>query len=375
MEVRAMNQGVSPRRSEAFDLSRDMMCTADADGYFTSLNVAWERCLGWTRGELMGRRFIEFVHPDDVKATLKVCERVGERDFELASFENRYLTRCGEWRWLRWTARSDGQTWHAVAFEVSDRKQTEAYIEEARNEGRLLAYAQPIVDLGSGSVTLHELLVRMRGPNGNGADGVIAPDDFLPQAERFGLVWPIDEWMIGRAVALAKLGHRVAVNISAQTLGDPSLTGGLVETLRSAGFDAEKLMIEITETAAIENLAAARAFGSQIAGIGCALALDDFGTGFGSFDYLRALQAQYLKIDRSHSADLSRDPTDLRLVRSIVAIARQFGHRTIAEGVESAGVMDVLRAEGVDYAQGYFVGRPRPVEVELSRAHSGCSHH
>jgi PAS domain S-box-containing protein len=353
-----------PHEAAAFDLSRDMMCTADADGYFTSLNAAWERCLGWTREELMGRRFIEFVHPDDVEATLQVSARAGERDFELASFENRYRTKTGDWRWLRWTARSDGQTWHAVAYEVSDRKQTEAYIHDALNEDRLLVYAQPIVDLGSAKVTRHELLVRMRGPNDS--DDVLAPGDFLPQAERFGLVWPIDEWMVGQAVRIAKLGHCVAVNVSAQTLGDPSLTGELAGTLRTVGVDAENLIFEITETAAVENLAAARTFSAQIAGIGCALALDDFGTGFASFDYLRTLPVQYLKIDRSHIADLSHDSTDRRLVRSMISIAKQFGQRTIAEGVESAAVMDVLRAEGVDYAQGYFVGRPRPVELELA---------
>ena len=146
----------------------------------------------------------------------------------------------------------------------------------------------------------------------------------------------------------------------------PCSLAELAGTLRTVGGDAENLMVEITETAAVENLGAARTFSEQIAVIGCALSLDDFGTGFGSFDYLRTLPVQYLKIDRSHVADLSHNSTDRRLLRSIISIAKQFGQRTIAEGVERAAVLDVLRAEGVDYVQGYFVGRPRPIELELA---------
>jgi EAL domain-containing protein (putative c-di-GMP-specific phosphodiesterase class I) len=156
------------------------------------------------------------------------------------------------------------------------------------------------------------------------------------------------------------------VNVSAQTLGDLSLTRTLARALRSVQVDAENLVFEITETAAVENIDVAIAFSRRLERLGCSLALDDFGTGFGSFSYLKALTVRYLKLDRSYVTNLADDSTDRGVVRSIVGLARHLGQLTIAEGVESATAMDVLRAEGVDYAQGYFVGRPGPVELALA---------
>src|SRR5436189_2478728 len=108
-----------------FDMSRDLLCTADSHGYFTSLNFGWERLLGWSREELMERPFIDFVHPDDIERTAEQAARVTLPDAELVAFENRFLCRAGGYRWIRWSARADGETWFAVGFDVTEEKETE----------------------------------------------------------------------------------------------------------------------------------------------------------------------------------------------------------------------------------------------------------
>jgi PAS domain S-box-containing protein len=125
-----------------FDLSHDLLCMSDASGHFTSLNRAWEEILGWSRQELMARPFIEFVHPDDRERTLAEAVRIAEQDRELVAFENRYRTKDGDWRWLHWNARTDGETWFAVAFDVTEAKQAEQRLRQAIAEDRLLAYSQ-----------------------------------------------------------------------------------------------------------------------------------------------------------------------------------------------------------------------------------------
>src|SRR5919204_698005 len=109
----------------AFDIEHDLICTAGSDGRFTSLNAAWTQLLGWTREELMSRPFIDFVHPSDRERTLKEAEKLGRADYEVVDFENRYRARGGNLRWLRWSARSDGETWFAVAFDITEEKELE----------------------------------------------------------------------------------------------------------------------------------------------------------------------------------------------------------------------------------------------------------
>src|ERR687885_813841 len=125
------------RQPGAFDIAHDLLCTADANGHFTSLNTGWERVLGWTRDELMSRPFIDFVHPADREATLAQALKLTRHDYEIVNFENRYRARGGEWRWLRWSARSDGETWFAVAFDVTEEKETERRLRETLTDDHL----------------------------------------------------------------------------------------------------------------------------------------------------------------------------------------------------------------------------------------------
>jgi PAS domain S-box-containing protein len=346
------------KRGPRFDIERDLLCTANSEGYFTSLNSSWERLLGWTREELMSRPFVDFVHPKDRERTIEQAAKVSHRDYEFVNFENRYRAKGGGWRWLSWSARSDGSTWFAVAFDITEEKESERELRSVLTAEHLLAYSQPIVEPRGRNTTQEELLVRMRVPRGG---AVLSPSEFLPEAERFGLIGLVDRWMVSRALGVAMSGRRAEVNLSARSIGDVEFAGDLEETVRAAGPSAENLILEITETAALENLDAALEFAERLTRLGCRFALDDFGTGFGSLTHLRRLPVRYLKIDASFVRDIVHNVEDQGLVRGIVAIARELGVLTVAEGVEDEATLWLLRESGVDYAQGFLLGRPAPL--------------
>ena len=243
--------------------------------------------------------------------------------------------------------------------ELSERLDWEVRIRTAVTEERLLVYAQPIVDLRSGTVMQEEFLVRMQGAGASA--GVIPPADFLPQAERFGLVGQIDRFMVQRGIELAAQGRSVEINLSAQSIGDRALTRQIERELRRTGADPSRIIFEITETAAVEDIETAGEFSQRIARMGCKCALDDFGTGFGSLTYQRHLVVQYLKIDISFVAGMSTSTADQQVVKSIVTLAQEYGQQTVAEGVEDEETLQLLRDFGVDYAQGFHIGRPQPL--------------
>ncbi|MEA2424292.1 MAG: hypothetical protein QOH13_702, partial [Thermoleophilaceae bacterium] len=153
------------------------------------------------------------------------------------------------------------------------------------------------------------------------------------------------------------------VNLSGRSMGDAELFEVLEHDLRETGIDASKLVLEITETAAIENMEEARIFAERLAALGCRLALDDFGSGFGSFYYLKHLPFDYLKIDGDFVRNLLRNPVDQAVVRSIVQIADSVGYETIAEFVTDAATLEAVRGYGVNFAQGFHVGMPEPIEL------------
>jgi EAL domain-containing protein (putative c-di-GMP-specific phosphodiesterase class I) len=199
----------------------------------------------------------------------------------------------------------------------------------------------------------------MRG--GRGYEDLVMPDEFLPPAERFGLIQEIDRWVVAEAVKIAK-HRRVEVNLSGKSIGDAELIKMIETQLKQHGTDPGNLIFEITETAAAENLDAARDFAWRLRGLGCGFALDDFGTGYGTFAYLKHLPVTFLKIDIEFVRYLAIDPSDQKIVKSIIAVAQNFGVQTIAEGVEHQATLDLLRELGVDYAQGFLIGEPKPVE-------------
>lgn len=230
-------------------------------------------------------------------------------------------------------------------------------IREALEQRRIVVYAQPIFDLREQCVAREELLVRMLDEN----DDVIPPSSFLPTAERLGLIVDIDRMVLAKAIELAGRSRPIAVNVSGASLCEPAL----IEDVRTAiadGLNPGWLDFEITETAAITNMDAARHFAHTVTAMGCGLGLDDFGTGFSSFSYLKELPIQHLKLDIEFIRELPHSPTDQKLVQAMVQFAKAFGQETVAEGIEDADTLAMVRAFEIDYAQGFHIGEPALVE-------------
>jgi EAL domain-containing protein (putative c-di-GMP-specific phosphodiesterase class I) len=190
---------------------------------------------------------------------------------------------------------------------------------------------------------------------------VILPGSFLPAAEKYGLIGEIDRWVICQAARLAATGGgAIELNLSAASISTSDLLPFIEHQIREAKADPANLVFEITETALMHDITAGEAFARGLAALGCGLALDDFGTGFGSFTYLKRLPITHLKIDTEFVRDLVTNPDNIHVVKAIVSLARAFGLKTIAEGVEDEQTLMLLHAEGVDLAQGFHLGRPEP---------------
>ncbi|MHB1834728.1 MAG: sensor domain-containing protein [Solirubrobacteraceae bacterium] len=232
-------------------------------------------------------------------------------------------------------------------------------IRAAIDAQRLVLHGQPLIDLsGSGDgPPAYELLVRMADDGGE----IIPPGSFLPIAEQFGLIREIDRWVVERGIEFAARGHRVSINLSARSLADQQLPAVIEQVLARTGARAQDVTFEFTETAAVSSVEDARVLTEALAQLGCLTALDDFGTGFGTFVLLKHLPVGTLKIDAEFVRGLSASTEDQRIVRSIVALAADGGLTTVAEGVEDAGALALLREYGVDHAQGFHLGRPAPL--------------
>jgi diguanylate cyclase (GGDEF)-like protein/PAS domain S-box-containing protein len=231
-----------------------------------------------------------------------------------------------------------------------------------RDDGFVL-HMQPILDLATDQISHSELLLRMRDEYGN----LIAPSAFLPAAERFGLIHAIDRWVVRRAIEMIAEGGEagrlpVSVNLSGDSVvGDPHLLEMIEREIKQCSVDPSMLIFEVTETAAIANMPEATAFARRVNELGASLALDDFGTGFGSFYYLKHLPVGYVKLDGEFIQNLPQSEVDAHMVNAIVGIAQGLGIKTVAESVSDEETIQVLRRHGVDYAQGFYVGRPAPV--------------
>jgi len=231
-------------------------------------------------------------------------------------------------------------------------------LQDALREDRLVLHAQPLVDLQSGHVARRELLLRMVGADGE----ISAPGTFLPIAEQFGLSAKLDRWVVGRALVLARAGEAVSVNLADSSIGDREI----LESLRAAigdGLDPAKVVFELGEAAAERNLHGARAFIAALGELGCEVALDDFGAGFGSLASLQELGARYVKIDLGLVGALARDEVAARVVHAIVDVGHALGKLMVAEGVEDEATLEAVRRCGVDYAQGFHLGRPLPLQA------------
>lgn len=237
-------------------------------------------------------------------------------------------------------------------------------IEHALQNDRLVLFAQPIIRINgpSSSGMYVEILLRMLDKQG----ALIPPGQFLPAAERYHLASRLDRWVVTNALKWVA-EHRgqidqCAINLSGQSVGDPEFLAFVREVLPSSASARAKLCFEITETAAISNLWVADQFIQTFRALGCRFSLDDFGSGLSSFAYLRNLPVDSLKIDGQFVKDIGHDQVSLAMVKSIHEIGCLMGKQTIAEQVENEQSIELLREVGVNYVQGYSVGRPVPLD-------------
>ena len=362
---------------DGFDAAPIGMALSDpVDGRCVRVNDALAQLLRRPKEELIGESMDAFVEPADLAAVWEERERVRTGQSSTLRSEHRLLLPDGvpvTWVLLHIAPirHPDGsvRAFHSQMVDITQRKERETQLEHhvadavwlgriraALDEQRLVLYSQPIVDLTTGATVQHELLLRMRDPDGT----IIAPGEFLPVAERYGLISEIDRWVIREAVQIAAGGTPTEFNLSARSVGDPLIIHELATAIEETGADPSLLVVEVTETALLGRAGAGREFAQRIAELGCHLALDDFGTGFSSLSYLKHLPADHLKIDIEFVREVTSSETDMRVVRGIVALAREFDQVTIAEGVEDEATLLKLRELGVDQAQGYLFARPAP---------------
>ena len=235
-------------------------------------------------------------------------------------------------------------------------------LRKAIDENRFCLYAQPIVAVARPDTPVHyEILVRLRDEQGR----LVSPNAFIPAAERYNLMPQIDRWVLRTTLGFLRglSGNcQVAVNVSGQSLCDADFLRFAIDRFKETGIDPRRICFEITETAAIAHLNLASRFISTLHEMGCAFALDDFGSGLSSFAYLKNLKVDFLKIDGGFVKDMVDDPIDRAMVAAIHGVGQAMGIRTIAEFVESPEILTALAAIGVNYAQGYGIAKPLPIE-------------
>jgi diguanylate cyclase (GGDEF)-like protein/PAS domain S-box-containing protein len=262
-------------------------------------------------------------------------------------------------------ARAKGHgSWHLYSPDDTQRQSAgrrshwRAEIEAALEENRLVLYFQPIVRIADGRVSHHEVLLRMIGREGE----LIAPGLFIDVAESTGLIRRIDRWVIEETVAVVarRPEATLALNLSSRSFDDDLAFEAMQSALARFGVAGNRLLLEITETATLANIGSATRIIERMRGLGCSFGLDDFGVGYSSFQYLKELPVDFVKIDGSFIKNLTRNPDDIVFVKALNEAVKGFGKVTVAEFVEDQESLAILREIGVDYAQGYLLGRPGP---------------
>ena len=295
---------------------------------------------------------------------IRLCDNTGERAPEdlLAEVDEAMYTAKREGRNRIATHVTAAGSAHRQKARMTIHNQ----IERALTTDSFELYAQPVMRLHDHAITKHEVLLRMRTDD----DQLLAPGTFLYVAERFEQIGRIDRWVVDHAIAIAahpKLDPSIAleINLSGRSIGDPDLLRFIEARIDEHGVDPRRLIFEITETAAVENIHDARQFAEELGALGCRFALDDFGAGFGSFYYLKYIPFDFLKIDGEFIKSATEGRTDQLVVQSCVQLAKGLGKDTIAEFVENAETLRLIRALGVDHAQGYHIARPSPIAGAL----------
>lgn len=232
-------------------------------------------------------------------------------------------------------------------------------LHQAVAEDSLVLHFQPIININSKKIAYYEALVRLK-LNGD----IVPPGEFIPALEREGHMSLLDRQVISKAIySLAKYPalSKIAVNLSAQGFSDERLLPLIQSKLKEYSVDANCLIFELTESASLSNITATQKMVEKLSSLGCDFSIDDFGTGFSTFNYLKQLPAQSVKIDGSFIVDLAKNSVDGALVKAIYEVASALGKKTVAEFVENEETLQILADIGVNYAQGYHIGKPKPL--------------
>jgi PAS domain S-box-containing protein len=363
-------------RAAVMDNMAEGIYTLDADGCVTFANASAAEMLGWAEVELRGKPMHSVIHHQCADGTPKPegeCEllKVRSQGRSVRVTDDAFTRKDGTIFPVSYSASPlfDGSIVEGVVVVFNDTTDERAdhervqreldslswvgRIREALDEDRFVLYSQSIVPFRDGEPS-EELLLRMIGRGGE----IVLPGSFIPVAERFGMMREIDRWVVRRAIRIAVTGHRVHANVSAQSISDFDLLPMIERELRETGADPALLVFEITETALMRDAHAGEIFAKGLAELGCGLSLDDFGTGFGSFTYLKTLALQSIKIDIEFVRDLANNTANQHIVQAIIQLGRDFGYDTIAEGIEDDETLALLREYGVDYGQGFALGKP-----------------
>jgi EAL domain-containing protein (putative c-di-GMP-specific phosphodiesterase class I) len=239
-----------------------------------------------------------------------------------------------------------------------------AELRDAIEREQLVLHYQPKIDLRTGRPVAAEALVRWQHPR----NGLLMPDQFIEACERTGLIKALTRWVLETAMRECRTFRRkektlrVSVNLSARSLHDPHLAEQVAELLRTAGLAPGLLELEITESASVLEPQRAMETLAALNRLGVLISIDDFGTGYTSLAYIRRLPVSEIKIDKSFVANMLSDEGDATIVRSVIELGHNLGLKVVAEGVENQAVLDRLVDIGCDYAQGYHIGRPAPME-------------
>ena len=220
---------------------------------------------------------------------------------------------------------------------------------------------QPIINVKTGQLKYYEALIRIRKKDGQ----LIYPDSFIPVAEQTGMIRKVDQWVIEQSmrVLLKQPEIALSINLSSYALADEIIVETISSIIKQSGINPSRLLLEVTESGVIHNLATAINIMQKIRTIGCKFALDDFGTGFASYNHLKVLPVDIIKIDGCFIKNIENSPEDKIFVKSIAEIGGSLNMQVVAEYVENEAILEILSETGVQYAQGYHIGRPADLET------------
>jgi PAS domain S-box-containing protein len=387
-ELRALRERLDRMRS-AFDRAPIGSALIAPDGRFVEVSDALCDAVGHPREQLLSAEPPAIVHPDDVDAHRDLFRRLlaGERaeargvrrylhadGHAITMRESVSLARDGEGRPDIFVVQLeeageqstalvvDAEVEPAVAPEQPAGLSGEA-MRRALEDDLFELHCQPVLDLRTNAIAQYELLIRMHGEDGR----LILPEAFLGPARRAGLAHSIDRWVVRQAIRLLERTDTVSleVNLSPEAVHDPDLPATIEEELTASSVDPGRLVLEVSGATAADNIEETRALAKGLRGLGCRFALDDFRSNFGSFRLLRDLPLDYLKLDGELVSSLAESRTSQLIVKALVDVAAGTGMKTIAVFVSDEETVQLLRQLGVGYAQGYAVGRPRPVAEVL----------